>query len=120
MERPDVALSLHNLASVVLLGGEPDRAEPLFREAMRINEVALGEAHWVTSYFRSGLGACLTALGRYAEAEPLLLEAHAVLRRERGDGNTYTRTVRDRLLALYEAWGRPGRAAHSGVGPKSR
>ena len=57
------------------------------------------------------LGACLTAERRYPEAEALLLRAHAGLETSRGRDHERTVETRERLVALYEAWGRPDRAA---------
>ena len=64
------------------------------------------------------LGACLTAEGRYAEAEALLLRAHAGLESSRGRDHERTVEARQRLVALYEAWGRPDRAARWRAGAR--
>ncbi len=39
----------------------------------------LPAGHWRTAAAESVLGACLGDLGRYAEAEPLLLDAYPIL-----------------------------------------
>ncbi len=56
---------------------------------------------------KSLLGETLTALGRYDEAERLLLEAHGVLKDIPGQQRREAMATRARLVALYEAWGRP-------------
>ena len=53
-------------------------------------------------------------LSRFAEAEPYLLRAFEILHVTPGSEGQETREARDnlaRLAALYEAWGRPERAA---------
>ena len=58
---------------------------------------------------KSLLGACLTAQGKYPEAEKMLLDAWAAQTKAglagRGPGRTH-----QRILDLYEAWGRPDEA----------
>ena len=58
----------------------------------------------------SVLGACLTAEGRYREAEALLLRAHAALEASRGPDHARTVEAHKRLADLYRTWGRPPRA----------
>jgi eukaryotic-like serine/threonine-protein kinase len=57
---------------------------------------------------RSALGDCFLREHRYAEAEPLLLEAEAATR-ERTDASR--RLALSRLILLYEQWGRSDEAA---------
>ncbi|MCP4657687.1 MAG: tetratricopeptide repeat protein [bacterium] len=56
---------------------------------------------------RKRVGAILTGLGRYEEAEPCLVEAHARLEEIRSGRSFRTRKALRRLLDLYSAWGRP-------------
>ena len=58
----------------------------------------------------SVLGAALMALARYDEAE-VLLNAQRVLKDIPGAQGQEARATRTRLVALYEAWGRPEKAA---------
>jgi hypothetical protein len=53
------------------------------------------------------VGACLTALRRFPEAETLLLRAHAALLASLGPTHDRTLETRRRLVSLYEAWGQP-------------
>ncbi|HEY7412544.1 MAG TPA: hypothetical protein VII13_17510, partial [Vicinamibacteria bacterium] len=66
---------------------------------------------WRTAEARSLLGGCLTVLGRHAEAEPLLVESYPILERRRGRDYRRTREAGQRVVALYESWGRPAEAA---------
>jgi hypothetical protein len=56
-------------------------------------------------------GACLTEVGRYERAEELLLAAYPVLRQVMGEQNMRTELAVRRLVKLYEAWGKPEKAA---------
>ncbi|UCC25643.1 MAG: serine/threonine protein kinase [Gemmatimonadales bacterium] len=60
---------------------------------------------------RSMQGVCLTAVGRYGEGEAALLQAIQAFEVDPGCGAARTEQARERLAALYEAWGRPDRAA---------
>ncbi len=100
-----LASPLGSLGELELDLGNPRVAEPLLRRAL-----ALGrdhEPHRVPEVVRPriALGRCLTALGRFPEAEELLLattqETDVIYRRQAYRG----------LIALYQAWGRPQDAA---------
>jgi serine/threonine-protein kinase len=106
---PHTAHTLRNLASTYYRRGDAVAAEPLHREALAIQLAALGDAHWVTAMYQVDLGASLTALSRYEEAEALLLEASAAL--ELTDNSEEIENARQKLVALYEAWDRPEEAA---------
>ncbi len=62
---------------------------------------------WEVARVESLWGSYLCRLGRYAEAEPLLLESHRVLREIRGEGAVYTLAAGERVRELYEVWDRP-------------
>lgn len=59
---------------------------------------------------RRMLGNCLVNLGRLAEAEPLLLDAHRRLLSGWGPSNTFTQGAARELVILYERWGKPAEA----------
>lgn len=109
----------HRLTADTLFGlgwlladrGPPERAEAPLREGLDLWR-QWPEKEWVkVASTQSLLGGCLTALGRYAEAEPLLLESLAAFRGRLGDGDSRTvRTLR-RAVELYEVWERPDEAA---------
>ena len=59
--------------------------------------------------------------GRFEEAEALLLEAHAMLEEDRGPQDRLVGELAGALRALYEAWGRPDRAAaYTSEGPSTQ
>jgi eukaryotic-like serine/threonine-protein kinase len=102
---------LCNLADLRLRMGELDASHARYRECLSILEEVHPENHQELAHNRSRFGALLTARGEYAEAEPLLLRGHLVLREQLGPDHPRTRQAAERLVALYEAWGRPERAA---------
>ncbi len=108
---PWVGFSLSALTSLLITVGEHAEAERQAREAAVILRATLPEDHWRIRYAESMRGACLTALGRYEEAEPILMASYRSLKTQQGDGSPYVRKTLERLVDLYEAWGRPDRAA---------
>ncbi len=95
-----------------LARGAAAAAEPKLR--------TVSDWYWVRAFRRpdpwrragaeSALGECLSALGRFEEAESLLLRSQAVLESELGSANTQTRVAGRRLARLYEDWGKPSNA----------
>jgi serine/threonine protein kinase/tetratricopeptide (TPR) repeat protein len=86
------------------------KALPLAREASDSYRRTLGPESW--RIFSNGrvLGVALTGLGRYPEAEQVLLESHRKLVELRGPTQRTTLLTATRLAELYEAWGKPGQA----------
>jgi hypothetical protein len=81
------------------------------REAVAIRKQAYVNDHPRIAHATSLLGESLAAQGRHAEAEPLLVEGYEGLTAQRGAGHEQTQEARRRLADLYEAWGKPERAA---------
>jgi serine/threonine protein kinase/Flp pilus assembly protein TadD len=102
---------LKNLASALLQLKRPAEAETKVREALAIFRQAEHPIPWRIADAESLLGACLTAQGRYKEAEPLLVQGYAVLAKDEGNGAARAPDALRRLVALYTAWGKPERAA---------
>jgi eukaryotic-like serine/threonine-protein kinase len=109
-EHPLVALFTLNLGRVQLLRKEAADAEPLLRKAVTIRERAYPAGNWRIGEAKGLLGECLTALGRYEEAEALLLDARRLLKEGPGWEGEQAQANRLRLIALYEAWGHPEKA----------
>jgi tetratricopeptide (TPR) repeat protein len=105
-----LASSLVSLGGVLMDSGKAPQAELLIREALAIRQETLPTGHELTAATESLLGACLTALKKYEEAEVLLLRSVAALQAAPGVAATTVRRAQDRLLQLYEAWGRPEQA----------
>ncbi len=115
---PMVAATELVLGLALLDLGRAREADPVLRESLALRRKSLPPGHWHISSSESALGACLTAEGRFAEAEALLLRAEAGLESSRGPDHERTVEARQRLAGLYEAWGRPGRAARWRAGTR--
>jgi serine/threonine protein kinase/Tfp pilus assembly protein PilF len=91
------------LARVHLARGEPAAAASLLRDALRRQEATLAADDWVLAATRSALGAALTPLKQFDEAERLLAQASAVLKDVPGRQGREAAATRDRLAALAQA-----------------
>ncbi len=67
---------------------------------------------WVLADARGAIGECLIAQGRYAEAESLLIESYAANKASQVPGSFRVKESSNRLLNLYDRWGKPEQAAH--------
>ena len=107
-----VASGSQFLAELLARTGRPREALPLAQQAVETLARELSEHHWRTAMARSVLGDCLIRLKRFAEAEPLLISSLETLEHTRGNGaERQARITRERIVHLYEAWGRPKQAA---------
>ncbi len=113
-EHPRIGLTLYHLGGVALARGDCRAASSRFAQALALQQRVLPEEHDETARSRSALGHCLGELGRFAEAERELLKGHETLTRTHGPEHRDSREARERLAALYLAWGRPDRAASFG------
>jgi serine/threonine protein kinase/tetratricopeptide (TPR) repeat protein len=105
------ATFMRNLASVLVAEGKAAEAEAKAREALSIFRAKQPPTHWRIADTESVLGSCLTALGRFEEAEPLLLASYPALENDKGDGAKHAAEARQRIVELYTKWGRPERLA---------
>jgi tetratricopeptide (TPR) repeat protein len=64
--------------------GEYARAEPLYKETLRIDQKVLGSEHHITATSLNNLGELYQDMGEYAKAEPLLQEALRIYRKVLG------------------------------------
>ena len=110
-EHPDAGAIMIDLAALLSATHDDSAAEPLIRSALTIYRRSLPEGDWQIINAESVLGGVLTGLGRYAEAEPLLLNAYPILQEQRGEHSACTRDTLRRLVTLYDAWGKPEKAA---------
>jgi tetratricopeptide (TPR) repeat protein len=108
--QPDVGLMLTALAETLLAKGDPLAAEFAAQEAATILRKVLPDRHWLTALAESVWGASLSALKRFAEAEPLLRSAYDSIKSARGASDTYTLISCRRIIELYEAWGKPDKS----------
>ena len=78
------------------------------RAAGRLLEESLPADHWLVAAAANTRGAALAGMGRYDEAEELLLASNEILSDAPMPG--IAEQSRRRLAALYETWGKEDRA----------
>ncbi len=105
------AIYLRNLASVLVTEGKAAEAEAKAREALSVFRAKQPPTHWRIADTESVLGSCLTDLGRFKEAEKLLLASYPALENDEGDGAKHAAEARQRIVELYTKWGKPERVA---------
>jgi serine/threonine-protein kinase len=110
-EHPDVASNLNSLALALQKVGRHQEAEIYLRGSVEIWRKNYPDDHFLIATTRNLLGGCLTEMGRYAEAEPLLTLSYAIILKQFGPDHPRTRAARNRVVQLYQAWGKPQRAA---------
>jgi serine/threonine protein kinase/tetratricopeptide (TPR) repeat protein len=108
---PLVGMTLNNLGVFLNSQGNYGEAEPLLKEAIDIYLTTSGPDVWEVPNARGHYGTCLSKLGRYAQAEGHLLAAHAGLDKFFGPQHRRTQKIVKDLIELYEAWGKPSKAA---------
>ncbi|MCZ6837302.1 MAG: serine/threonine-protein kinase [Planctomycetota bacterium] len=108
----DVGAALHSLGFNLLYLDRFEEAEATLTEALDVRRAAYeNDANWRFNDTQSVLGAVLIELGRFAEAEPLLLGSAEALQ---ADAEAPARHVDEsiaRLMDLYERWGRTEEAS---------
>jgi tetratricopeptide (TPR) repeat protein len=110
-----VADALDSLGWHLLKQRKHAEADSLLRESLAIREQTQPD-DGKTPYTMSLVGGSLLGQKKYAEAEPLLLSGYAGMRqRERGIALPILKfrltEAIERLVQLYEAWGKPEKAA---------
>jgi hypothetical protein len=105
------------IATVLDLRGERDAAVPLLRELAAEGEAPrrvllppLLKQEWVSRHAMSLLGGVLSEQGKYEEAEPLLVAGFEGMSPPAEHAGR-KRDALERLVRLYEAWGKPEKAA---------
>jgi serine/threonine-protein kinase len=109
-EHPDLANSLYGVGTMVV-DQDPAEAEGLFREALSIRRTAYAEDDVRVVLAEGRLGDTLRRLGRYDDAETLLLDSFEKARTSQGPDHWLTQIQVEYLAALYAAMNRPDEAA---------
>lgn len=114
-ESARMAYLLVNVAQDLLLHQQSREAEKLGRAGLEILQRKEPNDHQ-TCDAQALLGRTLLAQGKYAEAEPLLLQGYDGMKRRAAgrssDAQRQLRAAARALVQLYEAWGKPVQAAH--------
>ncbi len=103
--------SKSNLALLLVDLGNAVEAEQLAGEAVVAARETLGAEHWFHGVFLGKQGRALAALERFDDGESALLAAHGILQTAVGDEHEQTKRVVGYLAVLYDAWGKPEKAA---------
>lgn len=107
----DVASTHRTLGLTLWALKRADEAEAELRTAHRIAEAAYEEGTLGLAESQNSLGRVLGHMGKYTEAEPLLIancDAHVAAH---GADSEITAGAAQGLVELSEAWGRPDQAA---------
>ena len=109
-DHPDIGISKSGMAVLLLETGRPEKALELAETAIEILDQAYGGEHWRTAWARSLQGAALAQLERYVEAEPITVASYEALRDNAGARPVHINTALERVVTLYQSWGRPDQA----------
>jgi tetratricopeptide (TPR) repeat protein len=104
-------LLLNNLALTYLYTDRLDAADETAQRAIATARRSLPAGHWFTGEFLITRGEILLKQQRYADAEPVLLEAHQTMSAALGPEHRNTARAAGYLVSLYEAWEKPEEAA---------
>ena len=111
---PALAGTLAMLGKVELNLKKYAEAEPPLRECLAIRDKKLPD-DWSRFNAMSLSGAVLAGQKKYAEAEPLLIQGYEGLKARAAKipapGKSNLAEAAERIVRLYEAWGKPEKAA---------
>jgi tetratricopeptide (TPR) repeat protein len=102
--------TLTDFATVLIERTSFAEAESYARRAYDLARAVLAPNHVDVIRPQRILGACLIQLRRFADAEPVLLDAHRKLLDGWGADSPFTRSSASVLVRMYELWGRPADA----------
>ncbi len=103
--------AMNNLGLLLVELGKLEEAEETLQTVIRLTDQAAPPGHWFRWAVRLSYGECLVKMERFEEAEQLLLECFQKLSDTLGSEHHRTRGAAEKLVTLYEAWGRPEEAA---------
>ncbi len=112
--------TLHAKLQLVILQyerGALDEALAMLEPLREAVERALPAEHWYPAVVEGWYGRTLLGLGRYPEAEEHLLAAYRRLETTLGAEHPRTQKMRERLVELYETWGKPDEAERYRTAP---
>jgi serine/threonine protein kinase len=121
IDRPDVPRArkltgrvLVALGWVLTEEGRAGEGEPLMRQGLKILSKEFPPehwGHWMTADAQSRLGGCLVGLRWFDEAQSQLLPAYQYLQGAKAVPSARLTQAADRIVKLYEAWGKADNAA---------
>ena len=111
---PDTLEAAAWLAEAELRQKKYGEAEGLLREAVAGYEKTAADS-WQRYRTQAWLGAALAEQSKYAEAEPLLISGYEGMLQRKAvapfEERPYIQQAGDRLVRLYESWGKPAKAS---------
>ena len=108
---PSIAYSLQTLGRSLDRQGDSAGARAVLEESLALRRRYIGPASWLAGNSEGVLGEHYTIVKQYAKAEEVLLHANDVLSHALGAGHPRVATNVHRLVTLYDAWGKPAKAA---------
>jgi serine/threonine protein kinase/tetratricopeptide (TPR) repeat protein len=108
---PQTLVSINNLGRMLTDQGQLREAEEIYVDLIPRAEAVLPAGHVNLALYRGSYGLLMLRLNRYAEAEAQILAALSGLEEALGPGHPRVRSQLERLVALYEVWGKGDRAA---------
>jgi len=96
-----VALDARIILGEALAYTSLNEAEEWLRNAMEVSKVRLGAQHEKTLMVESLLGDVLTKLGKWKEAEDLLMKVYETQKRNQGEDNLFTLCTISSIVSLY-------------------
>lgn len=102
---PYVGSSYYSAGRVHLAKGDVAAAAPFVEKSVAIQRKRLPPSDPDLARTLVALGACLADLGRFGEAERLLLDGYRSFQSSRGDSHPITRHAAGQLVSLYEKSG---------------
>jgi hypothetical protein len=106
-DHPDTLETLGELATTLLAAGKPAEAESCARDLLARREQQSPDA-WQLLEAKSVLGSTLAGQKKFAEAEPLLVESYEGLTARMASLPAgCLHRAGERVVSLYESWGRP-------------
>jgi len=111
LEHPTTALSLVLLGELLNEQGRFREARPYLEEGLEIQRTLLPPQHSLIAGAECDLGDSLRGLLQYEAAEPLLVRGCSGVLASSLATKGEKRMAVERVVALYEAWGKPEQAA---------
>lgn len=105
-----IVLTLGQLIALELATERHAEAEVLARDSVNLLLRTLAQDHWYVALFRARHGACLIGLGRFEEAESLLLDGYRDVVAARGKAGRYAGEILRGLIRLHDEMGQAERA----------
>ncbi len=109
-DHPQVAATRALLAELHVDTGRAELGEQPLRDAVKILQENFPPQHWRTAGAKGAYGRCLSALRRFDEAEPFLLECYRSTLETDGENHPRTQRAARAIIEHYDDRGEPERA----------